>query len=85
MTRKVNYTATDGKIYSREFTGWTEHQLSFVRFLRHSYKCEGYVCDDDEETWITGWERKHVFKKAGHPDKIIEYMRVEMSQTTAIN
>lgn len=77
MERIVKFTAADGSIRARKFEGFIGPWKSFIEFLRNSYECEGYQCADAEETWVSGWERTHVFTKAGAPDKMLEYARVK--------
>lgn len=73
---RVIFVAANGDVCQHDYPNWLDAK-SFIEFYRNSCECKGYVCADDEETWITGWERKHVFTKAGRPDLFVEHKRVK--------
>lgn len=72
---RVRFVATNGDVCQHDYLRWLD-AYERIRSFRTIYECHGYVCADDEETWIRGWKRKHVFTKAGHPDLFIEYYPV---------
>jgi hypothetical protein len=74
---RVIFVAANGDVCQHDYPHWLDAK-SFIEFLRNSYTCKGYVCDNMDEFWTMGWERKEIFRKAGCPDKFIEYYRVNV-------
>lgn len=72
---RVRFVATNGDVCQHDYLRWFD-AYERIQSFRAIYECHGYVCADDEETWICGMKRKHVFTKAGRPDRFIEYYPV---------
>lgn len=80
MVYRTRHSAANGDVCEHDYTRWLDAKAC-IESIRELYEAIGFECADDEDTWITGLERKHVFTKAGRPDRVIEYMRAEVTAT----
>ena len=74
---RVRFVAENGNEYKHDYMHWIDAKR-FIESTRNLYHCSGYVCEDEDEFWVKGWERNEVFRKDGYPDKFIKYERVEI-------
>ncbi len=73
----VKFVAANGDVCKHEYPDWFGAK-SMIEFLRISYRCKGYVCDDADDDWVKGWCRKELFKKDGRPDLFIRYWKQDV-------